>query len=261
MVQRVKNFVLWAGVVGSFVLLIFIFFMRDRYTVPILTYHNVSASYSPLLLNNVTPKSFDHQMKFLYKHGYHVISLHDFVKGHRRGLAFQRNTVVITFDDGYEDSYANAYPILKKFDFSATAFVITDKIGTPGFLTWAQVKEMDDNDFSVEAHTRTHAYLPDLSLEAAREEIVGSKRILEQKLGHKIKHFAYPSGGFTEETQTLVKQAGYKAAFTTNRGRDIFNRDMYALRRIRPKNGDNALVLWAKLSGYYNLFRKSKDGY
>ena len=102
---------------------------------------------------------------------------------------------------------------------------------------------------------------PELSLAQAQDEIAGSKKIIEDHLGHSIDYFCYPSGGFTEDIKRLVQEAGYKAAVTTNRGKDKFNLDLYELKRIHMNNTDDqysGLILWFKLSGYYNLFRHFK---
>ena len=241
-------------------ILIMTFWLRDRYVVPILTYHNVSTVHGLYSLNNVSPKSFARQMKFLKRHGYNVISFDDYVSEAQKGLAFARNTVILHFDDGYEDNYTGAFPILKRYGYPAMVFLISDKIGTPGFLTWDQVREMDAHGFKAGAHTRHHMYLPDVSADAAWDEIAGSKKIIEERLGHAIDYFVYPSGGFTDEIKGAVQRAGFKAAGTTNRGQDRFNRDLFELKRIRVKDSDGAIALWAKLSGYYNFFRQSKCG-
>jgi len=259
--RPIKKFLTGLAVLTALVALIFTFWMRDRYVVPVMTYHNVSDAVSGRSLNNVTPKSFAWQMKFLKRHRYNVISFDDLVDGLKKGRVFARDTVVIQFDDGNEDNYTNAFPVLKKYHFPAMEFLVSDKVGTPGFLTWDQAKEMDAHGFKAGAHTRHHVYLPDVSPDAARDEIFGSKKIIEEHLGHTIDYFCYPFGGFTEEVQGVVQEAGFKAAVTTNRGEDRLNRDLFALRRVRMKNSDNTLVLWAKLSGYYNFFRKSKDAY
>ena len=83
---------------------------------------------------------------------------------------------------------------------------------------------------------------------------------IEGELGHRIDYFAYPSGGFNESIQALVKESGYKGACTTNRGYHPHNDDPYEIKRIRFGNNDHSdLVLWVKLSGYYHLFRKWKN--
>jgi len=211
-------------------------------------------------LNNVNSKAFAWQMKFLAKHHYHVISFDDYIQSIKKGVAFQRNTVVIHFDDGYEDNYTNAFPILKEYEFPATIFLVSDSIGREPFLKWDQIKEMEKFGIDFGGHTRRHAYLPDMNQAAAVDEIAGCKKVIEGQLGHEIKYFVYPSGGFTDEIKSIVKASGFHAAATTNRGRDPFNRDIFELNRIRSKSTDNAFVFWAKLSGYYNLFRSSRCG-
>ena len=240
----------------------FTLWLRDRYVVPILTYHHVGIPSGKWRLNSVSEKSFEYQMTFMKRHGFQVISFDDLVEGIKKGHLFSRNTVVLQFDDGYEDNYKYAFPILKKYGFSAIEFLISDKIGDPGFLTWDEVKEMEKYNLLAGAHTRHHVYLPEVSLIEAQDEIAGSKKVIEDHLGHSIDYFCYPTGGFTEEVKRLVKEAGYRAAVTTNRGKDRFNIDLYELDRIHMNNTDDryfGLILWFKLSGYYNLFRKLKD--
>jgi peptidoglycan/xylan/chitin deacetylase (PgdA/CDA1 family) len=241
----------------------FTFWLRDRYVVPILTYHHIGVpSGTKWRLLSVSQRSFEYQMSFLKRHGFQVISFDDLVEGIKKGQEFSRNTVVIQFDDGYEDNYTYAYPILKKYGFPAIIFLVSDKVGTPGFLTWDEIKEMERYNIAAGSHTRHHAYLPRMGLAQAGEEITGSKKIIEDHLGHAINYFCYPSGGFTEDIKGLVKLAGYKAAATTNRGKDRFNFDLYELKRIHMNNTDDhysGLILWCKLSGYYNLFRQLKN--
>ncbi len=241
----------------------FTFWVRDRYVVPILMYHQVGVpSSDEWRLNTVSEEAFDYQMNFIKRNGFHVISFDDLVEGIKKGHQFSRNTVVIQFDDGYANNYTAAFPILKKYGFPAMVFLVSDLVGTPGFVTWEQVKEMEKDNFLAGSHTCRHAYLPEVSPEEAREEIFNSKKAIEEKLGHPIDYFAYPVGGFTAQAKKLVEEAGYKAAVTTNRGVDRFNVDLYELKRIRVNNTDNrfaGLILWCKLSGYYNLFRKFKE--
>ncbi len=258
-----KNISLFLTVVFIIGSLGYTFWIRDRYVVPILTYHHVGIPSGKWRLNTVSEKSFDYQMNFMKRHGFEVISFDDLVEGIKKGHEFSRNTVVIQFDDGYEDNYKYAFPILKKYGFPAIIFLISDKVGKPDFLTWDQVKEMEKYNILAGAHTRHHAYLPRLNLTQAQDEIAGSKKIIEDNLGHSIDYFCYPSGGFTVDVKRLVKDAGYKAAVTTNRGKDRWNVDLYELKRIHMSNTDDqysGLILWFKLSGYYNLFRHFKHG-
>jgi len=224
-------------------------------------YHRFGYSNSTLF---VTPENFAKQMDYLKKHNYRVISLDELIKGIEHNKYFPHNTVVITIDDGYRDSYIYAFSILKKYNFPATIFIITNYIGKKKeFLNWGEVKEMSNNGITFGAHTRNHVYLPGIKdRKVLWNEIKGSKLDLERKLKVPINYFCYPIGGFNKLIKEMVRNAGYKGACATNRGSDRFNRDVYALKRIKVTNSDvnKPLSFWAKLSGYYNLFRKKRKG-
>ena len=271
MKQRCKNFMNKIFNIKRFLLAIFLvliiaviglcIWIQGQYVVPILMYHSVSlADESPM--STISPKNFFKQMSFLKRNGYQVITLDDLIEGIKAKKKFSHKTVVITFDDGYQDNYRNAFPFLKEYHFPAAIFLISDATGvSPNLLTWDQVKEMSQYDITFGSHTRRHVYLPEQSEAQLKNEIEGSKRIIEEHLGKPVYYFAYPSGGFSEHIKSLVAMAGYEAALTTNRGYDRYNIDLYELSRIRINNWDSSLVLWSKLSGYYNLFRKLRPSH
>lgn len=239
----------------------FAFGRRAFYVAPILMYHHVASADAPKL-HTVSAQRFAWHMAYLKKHNFRVIPLDHVVGMVRNGQAVPHNTVVITFDDGYEDNYTNAYPVLREYKFPATIFVPSELINAEGYLSTAQIKEMMANGIEVGSHTRRHAYLPDLSFEQQKDEIRESKRRMEEILGVEVAYFAYPSGGFSDGIKQMVKDAGYKGACTTNRGRDKFNRDVYELNRIRLSDKDDRLdYVWMKLTGIYNLFRKNKNSH
>ncbi|MCD4780571.1 MAG: polysaccharide deacetylase family protein [Candidatus Omnitrophica bacterium] len=249
-----------------FFLLIFIagasaayFWISPQYVVPIMMYHQVEAI-DHHEANWVQPVHFEQQMEYLSRYKYNVISLSELIDTIGQNKVLPRNTVVITFDDGYKNNYTNAFPILKKYQFPATVFMPSDKVGLEGRLSYKEIQEMLAHHVDFGSHTRTESYLPDLDKEQWVKEIEQSKNILDQLLGKNIDLFAYPIGGFSNEIKQLVKDSGYKGACTTNRGYDRYNRDVYELNRIRfSSKDDSSFVLWAKLSGYYNLFRKLKN--
>jgi peptidoglycan/xylan/chitin deacetylase (PgdA/CDA1 family) len=252
-VVAVLTLLLASGSAGFYV------WAKDKYVVPILMYHQVAVPSSKHQLNVVSPQSFARQMEFLKKNKYAVISFQELAEGIQAGKSFQRNSVVLTFDDGYLDNYTQAFPVLQKHGFPAIVFTVSDFVNTDGYVTWEQLKTMDDAGFKVGSHTRRHAYLPDIKDRAVLEdEILNSKRILETYMGRPIEFFSYPVGGLNHEIMDVVKQAGYKAAAATNRGTDKLNRDVYQLNRMRIKDSDSDLVFWVKTSGYYNLFRRPK---
>lgn len=230
-----------------------------HYVVPIIMYHHVARFDSPRP-DTVSPERFEWHMAYLKKQHFTVLPLSTLVAMLRSGAPVPRKSVVITFDDGYEDNYTQAFPILKKYGFPAIIFMVSDSVNTEGFMTTAQMKELLANDIEIGSHTRTHAYLPDIPVDVRRTEIFGSKRRLEEAMGVQVAHFAYPTGGFDEEIKKMIKEAGYDSACTTNRGYDRFNRDVYELKRVRFSDQDNRVdYLWMKLTGFYNLFRQAKN--
>ncbi len=229
-----------------------------RYQVPILMYHAITPSWHEPL-NNVMPANFARQMNYISSHGYRVMTLDELVEGIRTGRRVFQRSVVITFDDGYENNYTRAYPYLKQHDFPAAIFLEVANVDHPGYLTWAQAVDMAAHGVTFGSHMMTGAYIPGLPREEAVSQIRESKRLIEARLGRPALFFAYPIGGFDETVKQALRDAGYAAAFATNRGNDHKGMDLYELKRIRVKDGDSALVLWFKLSGYYNFFRPVKS--
>jgi len=248
---------------GSFML-----WLAPRYTVPILMYHNIGNEPGSF---SVSAQNFLKQMEYLKKNGYQVISLDKLVESIRNKTALlARKPVVITFDDGYRDNFQYAYPILKKFGFPATIFVITDLVGTgrdgtgKQFANWEEIAVMSKNGIAIGSHTKTHynfnGSMKDLE---ATGELASSKRMIEEKIGLAVEYLCYPSGSFNDRAKELTRQAGYKGACSTNRGFVKLNRDPYELKRIKVTNSDGTkpFSFWAKLSGYYTVFKKDKKPY
>jgi len=239
---------------------VYFLWLTPKYTVPILTYHNIGYEKNS---HFVSPENFTRQMEYIKKKGYEVISLAELVKGIEGKKLFKRNKVVITFDDGYQDNFEYAYPILKKFSFPATVFLISDNIGNEkGFLSWEEARVMSENKISFGAHTKSHFYLgPAKDDKSTWEQISGCKEEIEKKIQAPVEYFCYPTGGFNERVKEIVKEAGYKGACSTNRGFASFNSDVYELKRIKVTNSDTnkPFSFWIKLSGYYNLIRSKKN--
>jgi len=240
----------------------YLFWLSPKYTVPILTYHAIGYGEGSFF---VTPENFSKQMEYIKKNGYEVITLDELVKGIQSNKHFKKNKVVITFDDGYQDNFKYAYPILTEFHYPATIFLITDYMGKEkGFLGWDEIRIMSKNNISFGGHTKNHFYLGIVENNTvAQEQIAGSKRAVEQEIHQPSDYFCYPGGGFNEKIKQLVAQAGYKGACATNRGFAHFNSDVYELKRIKVTNsdGNKPFSFWVKLSGYYNIARKEKSPY
>ena len=232
--------------------------LNSHYTVPIIMYHKVEAVPQGSA-DTVSPAIFRRQMEFLKARGYRVIPLEDLVRDIQAGQPPAKKSVVLTFDDGYENNYTQAFPVLKAYGFPATIFVSPDFMGEQGFLTLAQIADMQRAGIQFGSHGMTQAYLPDLNEDQQYYEVQESRRILMADLKAGVDFFCYPVGGFNASIKDLVRRSGYRGALATNRGYDRFNSDVYELNRIRFSDKDtSSFIMWAKLSGYYNLFRKLK---
>jgi peptidoglycan/xylan/chitin deacetylase (PgdA/CDA1 family) len=161
--------------------------------IPILYYHAVSDRYFGLAEMFVTPAEFDQQMNYLKQNNYTPILFDQLDEVDRI-----EKPVLITFDDGYENNYTDAYPILKKYGFRATIFPCTAFIGQPRFLKTGQIKEMTDL-ISFQSHAVSHEPLAGLGRDTIEQELAQSKKILEELTGQKVVALAYPYGSYNED--------------------------------------------------------------
>ncbi len=230
----------------------------SRYVVPVIMYHNIDYKKDSAL--SVTPESFERQMRFLRRSGYNVISIDELASLLKDKKPLKPKTIAITFDDGLENNYLNAYPALKKYKLPATIFVIVNEIGKEGYLKWSELREMSGNNITIGSHTLTHAYLTSLDPSALDKELVLSKSILEEKLNRKVNVMSYPLGGFNERVKEAVKRAGYTGACATSPGKKYPNNDLYAIKRLRISHQcDNLFVFWIETSGFYTWIKEHRD--
>ena len=228
---------------------------RWSYHTPILGYHRVGES-RPDHVPTVSVWAFERHLAWLAKYRYRMLDLGAIAQAIEQGAPLPRRSAVITFDDGYEETCTIAWPLLKRFGFPATVFVTADEVGRPGFASWDQLRQAAAEGLAVGSHTMSHSYLPAVSPERQPEELIESKRVIEARLGCPIAYLSYPVGGFTPQAQQIARQAGYRAAVTTNRAAGN-GPDLFALRRVKMTERDaHSPLLFVKLSGYYDAFRK-----
>ena len=229
------------------------------YYIPILGYHRVGL-FRGDHVPTVSAGTFERQLALLARKRVRVIGLEAVADALERGNDLPRHSTVITFDDGYEETCTVAWPLLKRFGFPSTVFVTPGELETSGFMTWAQTKQMANDGVTIGSHTMHHSYLPLVEEGRLNEELVESKRVIERQIDRPVQFISYPIGGFTPKVQAVVQQAGYRAACTTNRRSSAKGIDRYALRRVKVTERDTHwLTLWAKVSGYYDLFRQLKE--
>lgn len=215
--------------------------------IPVLMYHKVSPSRKEKY--RISPEKFTSQMEYLSKKGYQTISPDDLLEFVRQKRTLPERSVLIAFDDGYKDNFTYAYPILKRYKFQATIFLVTQYIGKKNgwsdgseeMLSWEEIEEMKREGFSFGSHTHTHPNLLELPRDKVLSEIRDSKRILEERLEETISFFAYPYGKFNSQIEEIVKEAGYSGAFSTLPGTNGRNEDPFLLRRILIRGYDTKL--------------------
>lgn len=197
---------------------------------PVLYYHSVMLEEGNEV--RMPPLQFEAQMSYLREEGYETITLDQLYKAFYEGGVLPAKPVVITFDDGYLDNYTNAFPILKRYGFTASVFMVSGYIGGEGFMSWPQLKELSANGWEIEGHTVNHPYLTQMDRTIIFNELRDSKETLEKGLGKPVKYFAYPYGDLNTDITKAVKDTGYLMAFTTARGWVEQNFDQYHLQRV-----------------------------
>lgn len=230
--------------------------------VPILMYHYISRNprwpADPIRTRlSVPPRQFAAQLAYLQRAGYTTVTLDDLVAALHGEGSLPTQPVILTFDDGYEDFYTNAYPLLQQYNAQATIYIITEKIGTAGYLSLEQLRELAASPLiTIGAHTRTHPMLPSLQPSQSWEELEGSKSDLENALGISVHHLAYPSGNYNALILQQVREIGFVTAVTTQEG--LLQREdrLYMLRRVRVNGGANLADLVAGLAGKRTLSPK-----
>lgn len=166
---------------------------------------------------------------------YHPVTVGELLRRLESGASWPRNTVAVSFDDGYLDNFAYAAPILKELEVPATFFIVADAIESErvmpwdenlpkrlSWMTWNQVREMRQQGFEIGSHTLTHPDLGKIRGETAKREIVDSKKKIQDRLGEEISLFAYPFGrrsNMTEENRAHVREAGYRCCCAVVGGR------------------------------------------
>lgn len=188
---------------------------------PILMYHrleeaepDLDAEYLQLV---VSPQDFLEQVTYLQQNGYHTITFAELVGAFNGQTSLPEKPVMITFDDGWDDIYYVAYPILKDHGMRATFFIATNWIeNLEGTVSWAQIEEMSRGGMEFGSHSVTHPYLTTSEPDWMQFELEGSKSALEEHTGVPVTALAYPFGLYDDTVIAAVRKAGYLAACTIN---------------------------------------------
>ncbi|KJR40338.1 polysaccharide deacetylase [Candidatus Magnetoovum chiemensis] len=239
----------------------------------ILTYHNISKPLKYISHQGlyVTPRMFDLQMRYLKFSGFKAVSLFEMLDILNGSYKYNSNVVSLTFDDGYEDFDENAFPILRKYGFCATVFIVSDLIGKTNawdrgqmhsvkkfLMDWQRIRYLSSQGVYFGCHSKTHPSLVKIGKEQLEAELIDSKKDIEMRLDKKIDFFCYPYGDYNDHVKEEVKKAGYSLALTTKRGPIEPATDAFALPRVSIKLKTNPIFFAYKLHTNYEKRKGEK---
>ena len=232
------------------VMLVFVLWSirESERSIPVINYHQINPVDKDAL--TVPPHVFAAEMKYLHDNGYHTISPDELYAYLTSNTPLPPKPILITFDDGYEDNYTYAYPILKEYNMKATIFLVSDYMDRfDKYLTWQQVYEMSANNIYMGSHTLSHYELTPLSTQDMDIQLVGGKLAVEWHTFRFCEFIAYPCGSFNTQVLSETKKAGYKGGFTVYYDYVRAGDDPYKLSRI-PIYGNLRLPMlrfWIRL--------------
>ena len=184
--------------------------------IPVLVYHDIVSSNELRGMSardrfyTITWDRFDQHLRFLVEKAFQTVRI--------GGAAGEnRNPVVLTFDDGLKSAY-RCHQDLLKFGFNGVFFITTDFVGREGYLSWEEIREMDDNGMSIQSHTCSHPILSGLGPDRIRTEFSLSKATIEDMLGHGIDSLSIPQGFSNREITGIARECGYDHVYTSHPG-------------------------------------------
>ncbi len=207
---------------------------------PTLMYHHVQTAERAKERNQtgltVRTSDFRVQMQDLRDKGYTVISMQDLINFFDQGVQPPKKSILLTFDDGYEDIYTDAFPILKEFSYPATVFIPTGLMNNPDYLSWSQISEMNAGRILFANHTWSHKNIKTkediLKMEVSTADVQLNEKGLDAP-----KVFAYPYGSESNLAVSFLDSLDYKLAFTTRPGSTLCKKQRLDLPRLRIGNG------------------------
>ena len=221
------------------------------FSIPILMYHEVAEPQHVEQVAQKTQRSFilavsqfETQMQWLVDNGFSAISLSELLKiqSGTRPLRPTEKPIVITFDDGFAGNYFQALPILRRFNLTATVFIIVNRIGEPFYMTWPQLEKMADHGIEIQSHTMSHALLGQATMGQLIYELRESKRTVEKKLGTPVHFISMPHGSCHKDFARVANDYGYRGGCTSEIAYAGAQSSPFALPRISVNSQYNLVT-------------------
>lgn len=230
----------------------------NRKRVPIICYHSVTSDTAPVPHDphkqHLPLQLFLRQLDFVQSR-YHVITLSDYVAARRAKRALPDYSIILTFDDGFEDFHSVVAPQLRQRNLPATVFVITDRAfgrfvpNGESFLDWDQIKELAEAGIEIGSHSCSHVPLPELSLKEAAKELSESRSHMETNIGVSPVSLSYPFGQTSPSISAMAESLGYACAIASDAGPNSDDASIYQLSRTVIASDDDVSAFAARVSG------------
>jgi peptidoglycan/xylan/chitin deacetylase (PgdA/CDA1 family) len=222
--------------------------------VPILMYHQISPRPHPAFRKyTVTPAAFAAQMRWLAAAGYATVTPDQLADARAGRGGLPRKPVMVTFDDGFRECVEHALPVLHGHGFAGVFYLVAGLVGATSrwlrpvigdefpMANWDAVREVERAGSVCGAHSWSHPRLAEVPAAAWRRELLDARLLLEDRLGHRVDHLAYPHGSWNEDVRETAARAGYRSACSVRIGLSGPGDDPLALHRV-PVNGTDGLV-------------------
>lgn len=254
-----------------------VYVLKKKYEIPIIMYHRIIEDRDEekgVHGNYTLKKDFEEQIKYLTENGYETITFEDLSENrYKNRFDKGKKKVILTFDDGYEDNYRVAFPLMKKYGVKGVIYLMGEATCNKwdmehptapekqfNLMSDEEIKEMQDSgiiEFGV--HTLNHPRLSQLSSEEIAYEIKESQKRIEEKLGVKTLSFAYPYGDFDERAKKIARESGFEFVVATDRGSVCLSDDLGEIRRIGMFSKNTLFNFKRKVSGRYNFIKIKRE--
>lgn len=201
----------------------------------ILMFHQVDSHVPPDRIGRaltVAPDQLRGELEYFSQHHLRAVSVDDFLNASRKGEP-TADMVILTFDDGYEDQFTQAFPILLEYEARATFFITTGNVGKFNHLTWPQIRTMERSGMSIGGHNVDHIDLAKLTPAQQRREIEDCLQALRAHADIIADTYAYPGGTFDRATERVLEKEPVKLAFTTDASHELGFDPRLEIARIR----------------------------
>lgn len=236
--------------------------MNQAERIPVLMYHRVGEAHNDWEARYaISASNFAKHMQALARKGYQAVGIDAFLDWLDGGPALPAGALLVTFDDGFRGVREHALPVMESLGWPFTVFLVSDLIGgedvwtrasNPAGVTYPlldaqDIQNMQRRGVSFHSHTRSHASLPTLDESQLMDQLAGSRTTLTALLGHDVPYLAYPFGHLDERVEAATREAGYRAAFSTQPGFNRRDVNRFRIRRIDVFGTDTPAMLLRKV--------------